>query len=76
MMYVYGGGYYPGEENVEFDTYWVGVQLTGEKGDSFYLYIAYCETLNEGATLYFDTPKKYIGTIVSDKPLEQDYLNK
>ena len=75
MLYIYNGGFYPGEATT-FEIYWAEVQLTGEKGDSFYFYIAYCETLNEGATLYFDTPKKYIGTIVSDKPLEQDYLDK
>lgn len=75
MLYIYNGGFYPGEETT-FEVYWAEVQLTGEKGDSFYFYVAYCETLNEGATLYFDAPKKYIGTIISDKPLEQDYLNK
>lgn len=60
LLYIYSGGYYPGEDT-DFNKYWTSVTVKGEPGDSAYLYVAYTDGTDETATLYFDTPKKYIG---------------
>lgn len=74
LLYVYSGGYESGEDNADFDTYWVAVEIKGEKGDSAYLYTAYAD--QEGGEISFIGPKKYIGVAPSTVALDEDTLNK
>lgn len=68
LLYVYSGGYYPGE-NTNFDLYWTSIHVKGEPGDSAYLYIRFTDGTDSSATLYENTPKKYIGVKYSTEKI-------
>ena len=77
LLYVYSGGYYPGEDG-NFDLYWTSVELKGESGDSAYLYTAFADIWNGKVTVVKDGAAmagKYIGVcpstaVLSDEKLE------
>ena len=80
LLYVYSGGYYPGEDT-DFDKYWTSVKIKGEPGDSAYLYTAFADedpVANPYAQIRYGknaTPGIYIGfwatkVIVADDSVE------
>lgn len=75
LLYTYSGGWNSEEPNSNFDLYWFSTPIKGEPGDNAYLYIAYTDGTDDTATLYFDTPKKYIGIKYSNKELSPDEKN-
>lgn len=70
-LYSYSGGWHENEDDSRFETYWFGTPIKGKPGDSFYIYIAYCNELNANAIVDLIGPGKYIGIKATSEPLSE-----
>lgn len=85
-LYVYSGGWNKNESDSNFDLYWTGVELKGEKGDegipgvngedgrNAYLYVRYSD--DAGSTFTENNvPGKYIGVLFGVGDIEETIIN-
>ena len=78
FLYVYSGGWSNTETNSEFEKYWTGVELKGEKGEpgtNAYIYVRYSDDQLTFTKPDGQTPGKYIGVLFGFGELSSEHVN-